>query len=62
VGSTGVKLRRGQTVSVTFTNKDDGTKHTARVLGRAGKAKGQYKNWNNVQYLNKIGARVKRKL
>lgn len=41
--STDVKLRTGQ--MVTFTNRDDGTWHTARVLGRAGKAKGQYKNW-----------------
>lgn len=54
VGSTGVKLRTGQTV--TFTNRDDGTKHTARVLGRAGKAKGQYKNWYNVQYLEPNGS------
>lgn len=54
VGSTGVKLRTGQTV--TFTNRDDGTNHTARVLGRAGKAKGQYKNWYNVQYLEPNGS------
>ncbi|MEQ2274075.1 hypothetical protein XENORESO_013536 [Xenotaenia resolanae] len=43
--STYIKLRTGQTV--TFTNRDDGTQHTARFLGRAGKGKGRYKNWYN---------------
>ncbi|XP_024125019.2 uncharacterized protein LOC112144625 [Oryzias melastigma] len=51
---TEVKLKTGQII--TFTNRGDGVQHTARVLGRAGKAKGQYKNWYNVQHLEPDGS------
>ncbi len=35
-------LKMGQIV--TYGDKDGGTLHTAKVLGRAGKAKGKYRN------------------
>ncbi|XP_039900576.1 uncharacterized protein LOC120741662 [Simochromis diagramma] len=57
--SANVKLRSGQLIA--FTNRDNGVQHTARVLGRAGKAKGQYKNWYNVQYLEHDGSEGERK-
>lgn len=49
-----LKLKTGQRVM--FTNRVDGVQHTARVLGRAGKAKGKYKGWYNVQYLEPYGS------
>ena len=48
-----MKLRTGQTVR--FTNQNNAVQHTARVLGRAGKANGQYKNWYNLQYFEADG-------
>lgn len=39
---TDVKLKTGE--NFTFTYTGDGIQYTARVLGRTGKAKGQYKN------------------
>uniref|UniRef100_A0A669DDN2 Integrase catalytic domain-containing protein n=1 Tax=Oreochromis niloticus TaxID=8128 RepID=A0A669DDN2_ORENI len=41
VSSANAKLRAGQLI--TFTNRDKGVQYTARVLGRTGKVKGQYK-------------------
>ncbi|KAL6481141.1 hypothetical protein MHYP_G00092210 [Metynnis hypsauchen] len=52
--SADVKLKTGQTV--TFVGRDDGIQHTARVLGKAGKATGKYKNWYNVQHLEPDGS------
>ena len=50
----GVKLRTGQTV--TFVSRDDGIQHTARILGRAGKATGKHKNLYNLQHLKPDGS------
>lgn len=44
-----VKLRTGQTV--TFLKRDESVLYRAKVLGRAGKATGQYKNWYNLQHI-----------
>lgn len=49
----GVKLRTGQTV--TFVSRDDGIQHTARILGRVGKATGKLKNVYNLQHLEPDG-------
>ena len=50
----GVRLRTGQTV--TFVSRNDGIQHTARVLGRAGKATGKHKNLYNLQHLEPDGS------
>lgn len=46
---TDVSLKKGQIVK--YTDKDGGVLHTAKVLGRAGKAMGKYKNWYNLLYI-----------
>ncbi len=53
VTSAGVKLTTGQTV--TFM-KQDGSVQRAKVLGRAGKASGKYKNWFNLQHIEHDGS------
>ena len=47
---TGVTLKTGQIVKY----KDRGVLYTAKVLGRAGKAMGKYKDWYNFLYLEPI--------
>ena len=34
-----------------YRDKERGTLHTAIVVGRAGKTKGKYKNWYNLQHI-----------
>lgn len=46
VRSASVKLKTGQTV--TFMKEDESVPCRAKVLGRAGKTTGQYKNWYNL--------------
>ena len=46
---TDVSLKRGQTVK--YTDRERGVVHTAKILGRAGKAVGKYKNWYNLLYV-----------
>ncbi len=53
VSSAGVKLTTGHTV--TFM-KQDGSVQRAKVLGRAGKASGKYKNWFNLQHIEHDGS------
>lgn len=36
---------------MTFRSSESGASHTAKVLGRAGKATGKYKNWYNLELL-----------
>ena len=52
--SANVKVKTGQTV--TFMKRDESVPCTARVLGRAGKATGQYKNWYNLQLIETDGS------
>jgi len=42
-------LKTGQTIS--FVDNVTGVPHTAKVMGRAGKATGKHSNWYNLQYL-----------
>ncbi|XP_071317640.1 CD166 antigen homolog A isoform X1 [Trachinotus anak] len=46
-------LKMGQIV--TYRDKDGGILHTAKVLGRAGKVKGKYRNWFNLQFIEPTG-------
>ena len=43
-----IALTTGQIIS--YLDKDTGVSHTAKVMGRAGKATGKNKNWFNLQY------------
>ncbi|XP_048012163.1 uncharacterized protein LOC125245541 isoform X2 [Megalobrama amblycephala] len=43
---TDVRLKTGQVLK--YRDRDSGALHTAKVLGRAGKATGKYKNWYNL--------------
>ena len=43
------KVKPGNKIS--FRLEDEGEEYTAKVLSRAGKATGQYKNWYNTEYL-----------
>lgn len=43
---TDVHLKTGQVLK--YRDRDSGALHTAKVLGRAGKATGKYKNWYNL--------------
>lgn len=51
--SPSVKLETGQTV--TFMKGDESVPCRAKVLGKAGKATGQYKNWYNLQLIETDG-------
>lgn len=42
-------LKTGQTIS--YLDNVTGVSHTAEVIGRAGKAKGKYRNWYNLRYI-----------
>lgn len=44
-----INIKTGQVV--TFRNQESGVSQTAKVLGRAGKARGKYKNWYNLEML-----------
>lgn len=48
VSSAGVKIKKGQTV--TFMKQDGSGLQRGKVLGRAGKISGKYKNWFNLQH------------
>lgn len=49
-----VKLKTGQTI--TFNKQNSDGLHRAKVLGRAGKASGKYKNWFNLQHIKHDGS------
>ena len=44
----GLKQKTGQVV--TYTDSENGQVHTGKILSRAGKVTGTYKNWYNLQY------------
>lgn len=54
ISSTGVKLKTGQTV--TFMKSDECVPYKAKILGRAGKATGQHKDWYNLQHIEPDGS------
>lgn len=44
-----INIKTGQII--TYMNPENGVPHTAKILGRAGKATGKYKDWYNLELL-----------